>query len=66
MRAATKSSFAYNVGDTCICGVPGCGLYPPDEDGPEPGDECGRWSNGELMKHCAQAGTEDCAFCPYR
>lgn len=35
-----------------------------DED---PGDACGRWSNGRLGQHCSQAGTEWCDFeCPYR
>lgn len=38
-----------------------------DEDGPEPGEECGRWSNGRLGRHCAKAGSEECGFeCPYR
>lgn len=38
-----------------------------EEDGPEPGDECGRWSNGRLGRYCAKAGTEECDFeCPYR
>lgn len=30
------------------------------------GDECGRWDNGRLVRHCALAGTEFCDFdCPY-
>jgi len=38
-----------------------------DEDGPEPGEECGRWSNGRLTRYCSKAGTEECDFeCPYR
>jgi hypothetical protein len=38
-----------------------------EEDGPEPGEECGRWSDGHLGQHCAKAGTEECDFeCPYR
>jgi len=38
-----------------------------DEDGPEPGEECGRWRNGKLGQYCAKAGTEECDFeCPYR
>src|SRR5580693_8263066 len=38
-----------------------------DDDGPEPGDECGRWSNGRLGQYCAKAGSEECDFeCPYR
>lgn len=37
------------------------------EDGPEPGEECGRWRNGRLGQFCAKAGTEECDFeCPYR
>lgn len=37
------------------------------EDGPEPGEECGRWRNGTLapVGQCLAAGTEDCQFCPY-
>ena len=38
-----------------------------DEDGSEPGEECGRWDNGSLVRSCAKAGTEECDFeCPYR
>ena len=38
-----------------------------DNDGPEPGEECGRWSNGRLTRYCAKAGSEECEFeCPYR
>lgn len=38
-----------------------------ESDGPEPGDECGRWDNAKLMRHCAKAGSEDCEWeCPYR
>lgn len=30
------------------------------------GDECGRWRNGRLDKHCTKAGSEECDFeCPY-
>lgn len=37
-----------------------------DFDDEDPGDECGRWSNGRLTQHCALAGTEFCDFeCPY-
>lgn len=37
-----------------------------DEDGPEPGDECGRWNNGKLMQYCTKAGSEECDFeCQY-
>lgn len=37
------------------------------EDGPEPGEECGRWINGRLTKSCSKAGSEECDFeCPYR
>jgi hypothetical protein len=40
---------------------------PFDNDGPEPGEECGRWSNGRLSGSCALAGTEECdSECPYR
>lgn len=36
-------------------------------DGPEPGDECGRWRDGKLSPHCTKAGSEECDFeCPYR
>ena len=36
----------------------------PDYD---PGEDCGRWRNGRLGRHCASAGTEFCDFeCPYR
>lgn len=34
-----------------------------DEDGPEPGEECGRWDNGRLTHSCSKAGSEEC---PYR
>jgi hypothetical protein len=38
-----------------------------DEDGPEPGEECGRWVNGRLSHSCSKAGSEECDFeCPYR
>lgn len=38
-----------------------------DDDGPHPGEECGRWRNGRLSRYCAKAGTEECDFeCPYR
>lgn len=37
------------------------------EDGPEPGEECGRWNNGRLTVQCMKFGTEECDFeCPYR
>lgn len=37
------------------------------EDGPEPGEECGRWDNGRLTHSCSKAGSEECDFeCPYR
>lgn len=38
-----------------------------DDDGPEPGEECGRWRNGRLSQYCLKAGSEECDFeCPYR
>ncbi len=38
-----------------------------DEFEDNPGDECGRWSNGRLTRSCALAGTEFCDFeCPFR
>ena len=38
-----------------------------EDDGPQPGEECGRWSNGRLGQYCGKAGTEECDFeCPYR
>lgn len=38
-----------------------------EEDGPEPGEECGRWGNGRLTHSCSKAGSEECDFeCPYR
>lgn len=38
-----------------------------EDDGPEPGEECGRWRNGRLGQYCTRAGTEECDFeCPYR
>lgn len=38
-----------------------------EDDGPIPGEECGRWRNGSLGQYCAKAGTEECDFeCPYR
>ena len=41
--------------------------HDDEEDGPEPGEECGRWSNGSLERYCAKGGTEECDFeCPYR
>jgi hypothetical protein len=37
------------------------------DDGPKPGEECGRWMNGRLTKSCSKAGSEECDFdCPYR
>lgn len=37
------------------------------EDGPEPGEECGRWMNGVLGKWCSKVGSEECDFeCPHR
>lgn len=36
-------------------------------DGPEPGEECGRWVNGRLGRYCSKVGSEECDFeCPYR
>jgi hypothetical protein len=41
--------------------------YADADDGPEPGEECGRWSNGRLTRWCSKAGTEECDFgCPHR
>lgn len=38
-----------------------------DDDGPEPGEECGRWADGRLMHSCSKAGSEECDFeCPHR
>ena len=38
-----------------------------EEDGPDLGEECGRWINGRLTKSCTKAGSEECDFeCPYR
>ena len=38
-----------------------------DEDGGDPGEECGRWINGHLTSSCTKAGSEECEFeCPYR
>ena len=38
-----------------------------EDDGPEPGEECGRWMNVRLTKSCMKAGSEECDFeCPYR
>lgn len=29
-------------------------------------EECGRWNNGRLMRHCVKAGSEECDWhCPY-
>lgn len=43
------------------------GLDEWEEDGPDPGEECGRWINGRLSKSCSKAGSEECDFeCPYR
>lgn len=37
------------------------------DDGPEPGEECGRWINGRLARYCTKAGSEECEFeCRYR
>lgn len=37
-----------------------------DEDEYDPGEECGRWDNGSLGRHCTLAGTEFCDWeCPY-
>ncbi len=39
----------------------------PPEDEYDPGEDCGRWSNSRLTRHCRLAGTEFCDFeCPYR
>ena len=36
-------------------------------DGSDPGDECGRWVDGQHTRSCRKAGSEDCDFeCPYR
>jgi hypothetical protein len=47
--------------DVCnLCGKPGelCNCHE--------GEECGRWRNGRLDKHCTKAGSEECDFeCPY-
>lgn len=43
--------------------------FDDDEDGAEPGDECGRWRDGKLapMSRCLKLGTEECDWeCPYR
>ena len=32
------------------------------EDDYDPGEECGRWSNGRLSKSCSKAGSEECDF----
>lgn len=38
-----------------------------DFDDEDEGAECGRWSNGRLMRSCTKAGSEECDFeCPYR
>lgn len=38
-----------------------------EEDEYDPGEECGRWDNGRLMRSCTKAGSEECDFeCPYR
>lgn len=40
---------------------------PGEEDGPDPGAECGRWRNGRLSSQCLKAGSEECDWeCPYR
>ena len=39
-----------------------------DDDGYDPGEECGRWINGRLGRYydCRLAGTEFCDWeCPY-
>ncbi len=42
-----------------------CGLLH-DECECRVGEECGRWRNGRLDKHCTKAGSEECDFeCPY-
>lgn len=45
--------------------------FPDDDesdlDDYDPGEECGRWSNGRLRRECSKAATEFCDFeCPYR
>lgn len=46
--------------EDCICDV-------DEELDDDPGAECGRWSNGRLMKYCSKAGSEECDFeCPHR
>lgn len=38
-----------------------------DEDDENPGEDCGRWRNGQLTGDCLRAGSEECDFeCPYR
>jgi hypothetical protein len=42
------------------------GEFEDESDGPEPGEECGRWNNGRLMQTCMKAGSEECDWeCPY-
>lgn len=42
-------------------------LFQFERDNPDPGEECGRWSNGRLTNSCSKAGSEECDFeCPYR
>ncbi len=56
----------YDRGDCC---GGRCFIVDRDDelDGPEPGEECGRWNNGKLMSHCTKAGSEECEWeCPYR
>jgi len=43
-------------------------LYDDDDltDEEMAGEECGRWINGRLGKHCTKAGSEECDWiCPY-
>jgi hypothetical protein len=48
--------------------------YEPDdhddfepEDEYDAGEECGRWFDGKLGRHCSMAGTEFCDWdCPLR
>jgi hypothetical protein len=47
----------------CYCKA--VGAVAPGGPIADPHEECGRWDNGRLVKHCRKAGSEDCAFCPY-
>jgi hypothetical protein len=50
-----------------MTGDPDDDFDPDPQDDYDPGEECGRWIDGRLGRHCSKAGSEECDWeCPYR